>query len=138
MLSIRPEFAEKIFAGTKTVELRRSRPRVKDGDWVLVYVSSPVKILMGMFQVDGVHEGVPECLWDELNDRAGVTREQFEAYYAGAERGVGIAVRSPTRLKHPLSLNQLRGAISDFHPPQGFRYLTQHELHRFDLRSAFV
>ena len=32
LLSIRPEFVEKIFAGEKRVELRRRRPRLQSGE----------------------------------------------------------------------------------------------------------
>lgn len=51
LISIRPVYANKIFDGSKTVELRRVRPRLETGSVVLVYVSNPVQALMGMFQV---------------------------------------------------------------------------------------
>ncbi len=42
VLSIRPQYAEKIFEGTKRVELRRIRPKqIKNGNLALIYVSSP-------------------------------------------------------------------------------------------------
>ena len=57
LLSIHPEYAEKIFDGTKRVELRRVRPRLQNGDLVIVYVSSPVKAVCGAFRVDNVVAG---------------------------------------------------------------------------------
>ena len=33
-ISIKPEFVEKIFNGTKTIELRKSVPRVKKNDLI--------------------------------------------------------------------------------------------------------
>jgi len=51
LISIRPRFAEMIFAGSKTVELRRVCPKVSAGDLALVYVSSPAMELRGSFEV---------------------------------------------------------------------------------------
>ena len=43
LLSVRPKYAEKIFERTKTVELRRIRPKLlEEGDLVLLYVSSQI------------------------------------------------------------------------------------------------
>jgi predicted transcriptional regulator len=51
LLSIRPEYANKIFDRTKTVELRRVRPRLlNEGDRVVVYVSSPGTSCSWFFQ----------------------------------------------------------------------------------------
>jgi len=51
LISIRPRFAEMIFSGSKTVELRRVCPKVSVGDLALVYVSSPAMELRGSFEV---------------------------------------------------------------------------------------
>src|SRR6185503_3263930 len=59
LISVRPRFAEMIFAGTKVVELRRLRPRIGTGDLVFVYVSSPVMALAGAFEVGEVVSGAP-------------------------------------------------------------------------------
>jgi predicted transcriptional regulator len=45
-LSLRPAFAERFLRGTKTVELRRTRPRVSLGDHALLYAAAPVNALV--------------------------------------------------------------------------------------------
>src|SRR5436309_12998286 len=90
LLSIRPEFAKKIFDGTKTAELRRTRPRVKGGEWVYIYVASPVKALKGAFRVTKVIEDLPHKLWRKVKHAAGVTRKQFDEYYEGADKAYAI------------------------------------------------
>lgn len=124
LISIRPEFADRIFAGKKTVELRRTRPRVLSGDLILIYVTSPVKALMGICEVEQVITGTPEALWEELQDQAGMSAEEFESYYDGAELGVGICFRSAYRLATPLHLEVLRAKWPRFHPPQSYHYLS--------------
>jgi predicted transcriptional regulator len=47
LISIKPRYAEMIFSGVKTVELRRKEPRVGQGDRMVVYVSSPIMEVTG-------------------------------------------------------------------------------------------
>jgi len=124
LVSIRPQYAEKIFAGTKTVELRRTRPRLLRGDLVLIYVTSPVKALAGACEVVEVIEGTPEALWRIVQDRAGVSAQEFCDYYAGAAIAFGIHLKNAQRLPEPLHLEELRTEWPSFHPPQAYRYLS--------------
>ena len=129
LLSIRPQYAEKIFNRSKTVELRRIRPKhLKKGTLVLLYVSSPIKSLVGAFKVERVVEMPLDELWQLVRSKAGVTCEEFEAYYGGVNRGVGIFISETWRLSEPIELEDLREQILNFHPPQGFRYATLEEL----------
>ncbi len=128
LLSIRPEHAENIFAGIKKVELRRMRPKVEKGDWVWVYVSTPVQSLLGAFQVDRVVSDTPRRLWKLVQQEASITRCQFDDYYEGAETGHGIFLAKIKKLATPIHLAVLRTVWKEFHPPQSFRYLTSTEI----------
>lgn len=123
LLSLRPEFADKVFDGTKKVELRRIRPRVAIQGLVLVYVSTPVRAIVGAFRVREVIEGSPSMLWKDVRHHAGVTRRQFDEYYIGAAKAYGIFLNSVTRFREPVDLSHLRALWPDFHPPQSYRYL---------------
>ncbi|MHC1623025.1 MAG: ASCH domain-containing protein [Candidatus Methanospirareceae archaeon] len=128
-LSVRPQYASRIFEGSKTVELRRVRPRyIARGALVLIYVPSPVKSLVGAFKIDQVVEKPLEELWEIVHDRAGVTREEFDAYYAGVSKGIAIFFRQVWSLPKPIELEDLKERMVGFHPPQGFRYATASEL----------
>ena len=124
LLSIRPQFASKIFDGTKTIELRRVRPRLKKGDLVLVYVSSPVKALLGAFEVDRVIAAPVSQLWGKVKSKAGITAEEFHGYFSGADIGYGIVLKRKWKLDHPVKLESLRERKANFRPPQGYHYLT--------------
>jgi predicted transcriptional regulator len=124
LLSIKPEFAEKILTGIKTVELRRVPPRVNAGSLVVLYVSSPVKAVVGAFWVDRVVTGTPEELWPIVEEAAGLTRSEFEAYYAGTTKGVGIFVRESWSAEKPFELDEFRRNCPEFRPPQSYRYLS--------------
>jgi len=143
LLSIRPQYANKIFDGSKTVELRRIKPKLEAEDWVLVYVSTPVQALMGMFQVDKVEESSPNRLWTRVRDRAGVTRKEFDLYYTGTDKAYGIYLKTTRQLSQPINLEYLKQVLSGFQPPQSYRYLTHDEVmlvdkegHRFNTHHS--
>ncbi|HZV61224.1 MAG TPA: ASCH domain-containing protein [Methylophilaceae bacterium] len=127
LLSIRPKYAEQIFAGQKTVELRKVKPKVSSGDTVLVYVSSPTKALLGAFEVDRVVEETPHNLWNTVSEAAGITKEEFANYYGGAEKAYGIFIKKSWHLDVPLALSSLKDKWKNFHPPQSYRYVSSKE-----------
>ncbi|MDE2039589.1 MAG: ASCH domain-containing protein [Elusimicrobia bacterium] len=128
LLSIQPQHAEKIFKGTKRVELRRVRPRLVEGDLVLVYVSTPIKALRGAFEVKNVVEAPPRQLWHSVASDAGLTREEFFEYFSGASKGFGIRLRKVWSLAEPLQLSSLRRNWKRFRPPQSYQYLSGDEV----------
>jgi predicted transcriptional regulator len=125
LLSIRPEYANKIFNCTKTVELRRVRPRfLNEGDLVVMYVSSPEKAVLGSFKVDSIVEKSTPDLWEEVEKIAGISHEEFYDYYKDLQVGVGIFLKDIHRFSKPVELHRLRNKLPDLKPPQSFRYLT--------------
>ncbi|MBN1991765.1 MAG: hypothetical protein JW953_03610 [Anaerolineae bacterium] len=129
LLAVRPQSANQIFEGSKTVDLRRVRPRyINPGTLVLLYVAAPVKTIAGAFKVGKVVEAPLEALWSQVNGQAGVTREEFEAYYGGLTRGVGIFFLEVRRFTDPLPFQELKEKMAGFYPPQGFRYVKPDEL----------
>lgn len=127
LLSIRPKYATKIFDGSKTVELRRVRPRVISGDLVFVYASSPTKALIGAFEVEKVVAAAPAKLWNEVQKKAGLTQVEFDNYFAGAEQGYGIFLKRKWLLSKPVPLETLRKRKTKFRPPQSYQYMTLSE-----------
>ena len=56
LLSIKPEWAEKIYNGEKTIEWRKSRPRIDRNNRhtrVYIYETAPVKRITGYFTLYG-------------------------------------------------------------------------------------
>ena len=135
LLSIRPKFAEKVFNGTKKVELRRVKPGISEGDIVVVYVSSPVKQIWGTFEVGRIIEKPLHELWDLVQCEACLSKNEFDEYYDGIERGYGIYIRGTAYIKQPIDLNEIRERWGGFHPPQSYRYLSMSDL---DLLTQIV
>src|ERR1035437_1926519 len=135
LISIRPRFAEMIFAGSKTVELRRVCPRISSGDLALVCVSSPTKELQGAFEVGKVISASPSALWKKIGKKSGVTRKEFFAYFHGKTEAHALVIKRAWKLPVAICLTALRRSKGGFRPPQSFHYLKRN---KSSLLTAFA
>ncbi len=129
LISIKPRYAELIFAGKKTIELRRICPKVNNGDLVLVYISSPVKAIYGGFKVDSVINEPPEKLWEKVGICSGINKDEFDAYFKNADIGYGITFNEVWSLPHPIKLESIKLEWPEFRPPQSYWYLESGHKH---------
>jgi predicted transcriptional regulator len=120
LLAIKPEFAEKIFNGTKKVEFRRCILKSDKISSIIVYASSPVQKIIGEFEIDEVLKGSPEYLWCETSKDAGISKSYFDKYFGDKVTGYAIRIKSYKKYRYPLCL-KLDFNIS--HPPQSFQYI---------------
>jgi predicted transcriptional regulator len=123
LLSIRPTFAERILAGTKTVELRRVKPSARVGQSVLIYGSAPTMALLGTATVDRVDVEDPKTLWPRVRASAGVTRAEYVDYFDGAQRAAAIWLRDVVRFAEPVGLATLRQRWPWFRAPQSYCFV---------------
>lgn len=119
LLSIKPEFAEKILSGEKKFEYRKAVFK-RDVQTVIIYATSPVARLVGEFEIDGVLKEKPCKLWNETKEASGITRCFFDSYFSGRDYGYAIKVGKVNRYSEPLIPASL---IDKFVAPQSFRYV---------------
>lgn len=121
LLSIKPQFADRIFDGTKTFEFRKAIHRRTEITTAVVYVTRPVGMIVGEFEIQGIESAHPESLWEKTAHGAGIERAFYDSYFA--DRRIGYALRIG-RVKqfdapvHPASL------FADFTPPQSYMYVS--------------
>ncbi|HXE41728.1 MAG TPA: ASCH domain-containing protein, partial [Candidatus Baltobacteraceae bacterium] len=128
LLSIRPRFADLIFSGKKTVELRRVKPRVQAGDLVVIYASGATKGMVGAFEVADVVAAAPNSIWRKYNGGSGLTKREFDRYFANISVGYAIRIRKFWKIQEPVSLKILRKRRAGFRPPQSYHYWKLNEL----------
>ena len=128
-ISVRPEFAEKIVAKEKTIELRKIKPHVEIGDYIIIYASSPIKSVVGFGVIKQIIETTPELMWSEFSDLLGIDKQRFDSYYKEKERAIGIEIEGIKKVR-PIPLVNLRKIDPDFHPPQIFRYISNEDICR--------
>ena len=119
LLSIKPEFAEKILSGEKTFEFRRAVFKDPKVSAVVIYASSPVQKVVGEFSIDDVYEMPPAELWEKTSQGSGIDRKYFDAYFEGKRKGYAIKVGRVFCYDSPINL----GSLGIKTPPQSFCYL---------------
>lgn len=117
LLSIRPEHAHRIFAGSKHYELRKVVPAAKFGR-VFLYETGGTGIV-GWFDVDRIVKEDIATLWKTVGTAA-TSRDRFDRYFASAREGYAIAVSDPHRFMTPVSIKELNGDRFKLQPPQSF------------------
>lgn len=133
LISIRPRFAEAILSGVKSIELRRTRPRVLPGTMVLLYASSPRMAVIARARVSRIVEDEPHRIWHDHEDAVGITAQEFVEYFEGARIAYGLVLTEVTALE-PLPIAGLRAL--GLEPPQSWRYLASDLLDRIGCQSA--
>jgi predicted transcriptional regulator len=118
LLSIKPEFALKIFDGSKRYEYRRSIFKRDEVTRVVVYASVPIKKVIGEFEIGGILHGKPRTLWDKTKNYAGISKKKFLEYFTNKSNGYAIKVKSARLYEVPLPLNSFTVSA----PPQSFVY----------------
>lgn len=119
ILSIKPEFASKIFEGSKKYEFRRVIFKNTDVKTVVVYASSPIQKVIGEFEIEHILKNNLSALWKETKNDSGITENYFYDYFGDKESGFAIKIKSTKKYKRPKCIRE------DFHlfPPQSFLYL---------------
>ncbi|MBB3207356.1 putative transcriptional regulator [Rhodopirellula rubra] len=124
-LSIHPEHVRSIAAGRKTVELRKRKPSIEPGSRVVIYATTPECEVVGVATIEAIHVETPTEIWRSHGKQASVTRQAFDAYYAEADKAIGIEIKGFESFAKPVSLRELRQRWAGFQPPQQYRYLDQ-------------
>ena len=118
-LSIKPEFASKIFDGSKKYEYRRVIFKSQEVSRVVVYASDPIKQIIGEFDIERILHEEPQSLWVKTRQYAGISRGRFFDYFADKSKGYAIKIKAARVYANPLLLS--RFTISS--PPQSYMYL---------------
>ncbi|MHB1646587.1 MAG: ASCH domain-containing protein [bacterium] len=119
LLSIKPEYAEKILSGHKRYEFRRSIFKSSFVEKVVIYASSPVKKIIGEFEIEHILSLKLDELWSRTMRYSGINKEFYDRYFSGKDIGHAIKVKNVKRYSNYLDLNYFD--ISQ--PPQSFIYL---------------
>lgn len=127
VLSIKPNYADLILAGTKTVEFRRAWAAEKV-DAIAIYASAPIQKIVGIAQVSDVVATKPSRLWDYCKKRGGgLTRSELFDYMDGKAEGFAVLLHDVKQFYEGIPPSHV---IPDFSPPQSFRYMTASEVRK--------
>ncbi|WP_339801553.1 ASCH domain-containing protein [Paenibacillus sp. FSL R5-0744] len=120
LLSIKPEYVEKIFSGEKRYEYRKAIFK-KNIDTIVVYSTMPEGLIVGEFKIDTILYNSPEIIWNETKEYAGVSNSFFKKYFANRLEGYAIKIINPVRYEKPIDPKL---EFESFHAPQSFCYIS--------------
>lgn len=136
LISVKPEFADKILNGIKTIELRKSMPNVVSGDIVLIYSTDPVKAIVGICEVKEIIKMEPQKLWKLHSSKIGIDKLRFDEYYYSIKTAIGIVFSSFIKLPQEIALHSIKETHPSFTPPQTFRYFQKRTVFKSYLNIA--
>ena len=124
LISIRPQWVRQILARGKTIELRRRPPRLSQPVSALIYETSPAYRLRARCLMGPVISYPPETLWGQVGHRTCVSKQDYDAYFAGRKQAHGIEISSVLEMPSRLTLEWLRREV-DFVPPQSWAWASE-------------
>lgn len=120
LLSIKPEFVKEIFNGSKKYEFRKAIFKNKDVKTVVIYSTMPVGKIVGEFDIEYILEDHPTLLWESAKEYAGVSRDFYDKYFDGRDKGFAIKIKSLKKYIKPICPYS---SNDNFVAPQSYKYI---------------
>lgn len=118
ILSIKPEYVEKIFSGEKRYEYRKILFK-QNVDIVYIYATRPISQIVGELKIKDIIFDKPKNVWNATKKYAGITKSFFDNYYNGKDKAIAYRICDVKRYLTPL----LDGFLQkNFRAPQSFVY----------------
>lgn len=118
LISIHPEYVEKIISGEKKYEYRTKAAK-KDVDKIIIYETAPVKKVVAEAEILDVLVMKPGELWELTKAQAGTTKSFFMSYFKGRDVAYAYKLGKVRVYRRPMDLS----AFGLKSAPQSFVYL---------------
>lgn len=118
LLSIKPEYVEKILQGTKKFEYRK-RLAKEEVSVIYIYSTSPSMKVVASAQVIGRLSASPTSLWKKTKANAGISRSKYREYFHGCKVAYAYELGEVSVFKKEKELFEY-GITT---PPQSFVYI---------------
>lgn len=119
LLSIKPEFAHKIFEGSKKFEFRKQVFKDTSVKKVIVYSTSPEQKVIGEFEIEAILSDTPDNIWIQTKLYSGISQEFYDEYFKGRDNAYAIKVASTKKYRKEKSLADYNVQSA----PQSFAYV---------------
>ena len=127
LLSINPEYVERIFAGSKKYEFRK-RLANRTVDKILMYSTAPIMKVVGEAEVVKTISSSPSALWEYTKKFAGISRDKYRKYFKGCKVAYAYQLGKVVQYDPPKELSEFNIDL----PPQSFIYLSVEQVRNKD------
>lgn len=120
LISIKPQYADKILCGSKKVEFRKTcfDCNVKH---VYIYSSFPIQRVVGYFLVEDIIEQPPCQLWEKFQSIGGISKTDFFKYFGDRKIGYAMLIKEVFPYRYGLTVEDVFG--KNYTVPQNYRYV---------------
>lgn len=125
LLSIKPQYVEKIISGEKRYEFRKREFKRRDIDTIVVYSSGNVKKLVGEIKFKRILSDTPYKIWQKTHVQSGMTEESFMRYYMNKDKAYAIVIDSFHLYNEPIDLETKYPGVK---APQSYKYIDETNL----------
>lgn len=119
LLSVKPEFANKIFIGEKRYEFRKHTFKQHNVEKMYIYSTAPIKKVIGVVDLENIVMGTPKALWDKCYKTSGISKHDFFEYFKNTYIGYAFEMTNIKKFTPPIDPY----LDPDFRPPQSFMYI---------------
>ncbi|MEN0057108.1 MAG: ASCH domain-containing protein [Mucilaginibacter sp.] len=120
LLSIKPEYVEKIFSGEKKFEYRKCIFQKKNIKTIVIYSTMPVGRVVGEFQIGEILSASPGEIWGITKEFSGIKESFFQQYFKDKNLAHAIQIKKLTVYEKAKKLQEV---ITGSVPPQSFCYI---------------
>lgn len=114
LLSIKPQYVEKIISGEKRYEFRKREFKRRDIDTIVVYSSSNVKKLVGEIKFKRILSDTPYKIWQKTHAQSGMTEDSFMRYYMNKDKAYAIVIDSFLPYNEPIEIDAKYPGVNNF------------------------
>lgn len=118
LLSIKPEYVEKILDGTKKYEYRKRLAKAESST-ILIYSTSPVMKVVAKAEIIGTICAAPSTLWEKTKGNAGISRKKYREYFHGCKRAYAYELGQVQVFDVPKNLSDFNISLA----PQSYAYV---------------
>jgi predicted transcriptional regulator len=121
LMSIKPQYAQKILAGEKLIEIRKKFSIRWVGARAALYSSRPMSALVGEATIRSVDCGTPNQIWAEFGTLIGCSPKEFKDYVGLANSVSAIELSDISPYREPVPLSQVEHLLDErLRPPQSY------------------
>ena len=91
LMSIKPEYVNKIFSGEKKYEYRKKVCK-ENIEKIIVYSSSPIRKVVGELKIKRVLYDKKSIVWNKTYRFGGITKAKFDNYYENYDYAIAYEI----------------------------------------------
>ena len=118
LISIKPEYVENIFNGSKKYEYRKIRCK-QDIDKIIIYSTYPIMKVVGEAKVEKILEDSPDRKWEKTKKYSGIDLNFYQKYFKDRSKAIAYKLTNIKKYDSPKELSSYGIKAA----PQSFVYI---------------